>query len=79
MGSYKYGYKSPNMGYNYRYLTYNPTNQCFPDWGVLMVSSIEEHLRRKENLTSKGIRAWLGFRVSGFRGFRVSGFRGLGV
>ena len=25
MGGYKYGYKSPNMGYNYSYLTYNPT------------------------------------------------------
>ena len=25
MGSYKYGYKSLIMGFNYRYLTYNPT------------------------------------------------------
>ena len=25
MGSYKYSYKSPNVGYNYSYLTYNPT------------------------------------------------------
>ena len=25
MGSYKLGCKSPNMGYNYRYPTYNPT------------------------------------------------------
>ena len=25
MGSYKYGYKSPNMGYSYSYLTYSPT------------------------------------------------------
>ena len=25
MGSYKWGYKSPNMGYNYGYLTYNPS------------------------------------------------------
>ena len=25
MGSYKYGYKPPNMSYNYSYLTYNPT------------------------------------------------------
>ena len=25
MGSYKYSYKSPNMGYNYDYLTYKPT------------------------------------------------------
>ena len=25
MGSYKWGYKSPNMGYNYSYPTYNPT------------------------------------------------------
>ena len=23
MGSYKWGYKSPNMGYNYRWPTYN--------------------------------------------------------
>ena len=28
MGSYKYGYKLPNMGYNYSYLTYNPTYNC---------------------------------------------------
>ena len=25
MGSYKWGYKSPNMGYKYSYPTYNPT------------------------------------------------------
>ena len=25
MGSYKWSYKSPNMGYNYSYLTYYPT------------------------------------------------------
>ena len=25
MGSYKWDYKSPNMGHNYSYLTYNPT------------------------------------------------------
>ena len=25
MGSYKYGYKSPSMGWNYSYLAYNPT------------------------------------------------------
>ena len=25
MGSYKWGYKSRNMGYNYSYPTYNPT------------------------------------------------------
>ena len=25
MGSYKWGSKSPNMGYNYSYPTYNPT------------------------------------------------------
>ena len=25
MGSDKYSYKFPNMGYNYSYLTYNPT------------------------------------------------------
>ena len=25
MGSYKWGYKSPNMGYTYSYPTYNPT------------------------------------------------------
>ena len=25
MGSYKRSYKSPSMGYNYSYLTYNPT------------------------------------------------------
>ena len=25
MGSYKWGYKSPNMGYNYSYPTYNPS------------------------------------------------------
>ena len=25
MGSYKYGYKSPNRAYNYSYPTYNPT------------------------------------------------------
>ena len=25
MGSYKWSYKSPNMGYNYRYLTYTST------------------------------------------------------
>ena len=25
MGSYKWGYKSHNMGYNYSYPTYNPT------------------------------------------------------
>ena len=25
MGSHMLGYKSPNMGYNYSYLTYNPT------------------------------------------------------
>ena len=24
-GSYKWGYKPPNMGYNYSYLTYNST------------------------------------------------------
>ena len=24
MGSYKWGYKSPNMDYNYDYPTYNP-------------------------------------------------------
>ena len=27
MGSYKWGYKSPNMGYNYNYPTYNPTRE----------------------------------------------------
>ena len=26
MGSYKWGYKSPNIGYNQSYPTYNPTN-----------------------------------------------------
>ena len=25
MGSYKWAYKSPNMGYKYSYPTYNPT------------------------------------------------------
>ena len=25
MGLSKYGYKSPNWGYNYSYLSYNPT------------------------------------------------------
>ena len=25
MGSYKWGYQSPNMGYNYSYLAYNPS------------------------------------------------------
>ena len=25
MGSYKWGYTSPNMGYTYSYPTYNPT------------------------------------------------------
>ena len=25
MGSYKWSYKSPNMGYNYSFRTYNPT------------------------------------------------------
>ena len=25
MGSYKWGFKSPNMGYNYRYPTYSHT------------------------------------------------------
>ena len=25
MGSYKWGYKSPNMGYKYSYPTYSPT------------------------------------------------------
>ena len=25
MGSYKRGYKPPNKGYKYSYLTYNPT------------------------------------------------------
>ena len=25
MGSYKWGYKSPNLGYNYSYPTYSPT------------------------------------------------------
>ena len=25
MDSYKWGYKSPNLGYNYSYPTYNPT------------------------------------------------------
>ena len=25
MGTYKWGYKSLNMGYNYSYPTYNPT------------------------------------------------------
>ena len=25
MGSYKWGYKSPNLGYNYSYPTYNLT------------------------------------------------------
>ena len=25
MGSYKWGYKSSNMGYNYSYPSYNPT------------------------------------------------------
>ena len=25
MGSYKYGYKSPNMGSNYSYITHNAT------------------------------------------------------
>ena len=26
MGSYKWGYKSSNMGYKYSYPTYNPTD-----------------------------------------------------
>ena len=30
MGSYKYGFKSPNMGNNYTYLTYNPTYNYVP-------------------------------------------------
>ena len=25
MGTYKWGYKSPNVGYKYSYPTYNPT------------------------------------------------------
>ena len=25
MGSYKWGHKTPNMGYKYSYPTYNPT------------------------------------------------------
>ena len=45
MGSYKRGYKSPNMGYKYSYLTYNPTHNypgtrwfgCFGDESVLGV------------------------------------------
>ena len=30
MGSYKWGYKSPNMGYNYSYPTYNSTYTYLP-------------------------------------------------
>ena len=28
MSSCNYGYKSPNVGYDYSYLTYNPTYNC---------------------------------------------------
>ena len=31
MGSYKWGYKSPNTGYNHCYLTYNPTYITTPE------------------------------------------------
>ena len=36
MGSYKWGYKSPNMGYNYSYPTYNPTSPSI--WYVIKVT-----------------------------------------
>ena len=28
MGSYLWGFKSPNVGYKYSYLRYNPTYNC---------------------------------------------------
>ena len=35
MGSYKWGHKSPNMGYKYSYPTHNPTYNWFLHYGLI--------------------------------------------
>ena len=47
MGSYKWGYQSPNKGYKYSYLTYIPSNEvqvrkAFGREGSFMLSECEK-------------------------------------
>ena len=93
MVSYKQGYKSPNMGYNYSYLTYNPTYnyQGLDRRPAQDVALVAAALTRKLDSQARGLafrglvfRVWslgFSFRVWGLGfSFRVWGLvSGFGV